>query len=177
MPLPDWSDMDPVFEIRYVCNRKMLTEFYRKLGTGPRYLTVLLEIVFIIGIILYSNAVGIMEQMSGILKMITAIYLAVFFMPQYVTWRNLRGTKKMNDGIMPESRVVVGDTIEMFEGNVHVTIEYRKIARVVRLKHSYVLMLGKRNGLLIDPDGFTTGTFPEFKQFLREKRPDLKIPE
>ena len=26
-------------------------------------------------------------------------------------------------------------------------------------------------------DGFTKGTFSEFKQFLRTKRPDLKIPE
>ena len=155
----------------------MLTEFYRKLGTGPRYLTVILEIVFIIGIIWYSKAIGILEQMSGMLKMITAIYLAIFFMPQYVTWSNLRSTKKMNDGIMPETRVVVGDTIEMFEGNVHVTIEYRKIVRVVRLKYSYVLMLGKRNGLLINPDAFTNESFYEFKQFLRAKRPDLTIPE
>jgi len=177
LPLPERRRMEPIFEIRYVCNRKMLTEFYRKLGTGPRYLTVILETAFLLFVTWYSNAIGIMDQMEGVLKMVSAVYLAVFFLPQYVTWSNLRSTKKMNDGIMPETKVVVGDTIEMFEGNVHVTIEYRKIVKVVRLKHSYVLMLGKRNGLLLNPEAFTVGTFAEFKQFLREKRPDLKIPE
>ena len=60
---------------------------------------------------------------------------------------------------------------------VHITVEYRKIVRVLRLKHSYVLMIGKRNGVMLDPKGFTKGAFEEFKHFLREKRPDLTIPE
>lgn len=65
----------------------------------------------------------------------------------------------------------------MFEGTIHITAEYCKIVRVVRLKHSYVLMMGKRNGLILDSNAFTKGTFEEFKQFIREKRPDLNIPE
>lgn len=79
---------------------------------------------------------------------------------------------------MPEAKVTVGeDSIDMDEGFVHLSLEYRKFCRIVHLKHSYVLMMGKRNGLMIDPDGFTKGTFAEFKQFLREKRPDLNVPE
>jgi hypothetical protein len=65
----------------------------------------------------------------------------------------------------------------MYESMVHLTIEYRKIVRVVRLKHSYLLMTSRRTGVLLDPNGFTKGTFEEFKQFLRQKRPDLTIPE
>ena len=60
---------------------------------------------------------------------------------------------------------------------VHLTIEYRKILRVLRLKHSYMLMMGKRNGVMLDPNGFTKGTFEEFKQFLRDTYPNLQIPE
>ena len=40
-----------------------------------------------------------------------------------------------------------------------------------------VLGVHKNMMLFIAVDGFTKGTFSEFKQFLREKRPDLKIPE
>ena len=59
----------------------------------------------------------------------------------------------------------------------HIAVEYRKIRRVVHLRHSYVLMIGRRNGVILDPNTFTKGTFAEFKQFFREKRPDLTIPE
>ena len=98
-------------------------------------------------------------------------------MPQWYTWLTLRNVKKQNDGMQPETIVTFGDIIEMHEGMVHLTIEYRKIKKVIRLKYSYMLMLGKRNGVMLAPDSFTKGTFEEFKQFLREKRPDLVIPE
>ena len=105
------------------------------------------------------------------------VFGSLYFLPDYYSWLTLRNTKKQNDGELPETKIVFGDTIEMFEGMVHLTIEYRKIEKVVRLRNSYVLMNGKRTGILIDPDGFTMGTFEEFKQFLRTKRPDLKVPE
>ena len=70
-----------------------------------------------------------------------------------------------------------GDTIEMHEGMVHLTIEYRKIVRTIRLKHSYMLMLGKRNGVMLEPNAFTKGSFEEFKQFLRTKCPGILVVE
>ena len=104
-------------------------------------------------------------------------YPTVAVMAVDIAWNALRVSRRNNDGVMPETRITVGETIEMDEGIVHVSLEYRKLRRVMHLKHSYVLMLGRRNGLIIDPNGFTKGTFAEFKQFLREKRPDLDIPE
>jgi len=89
----------------------------------------------------------------------------------------MKNGKKQNDGVAPEVIITFGETIKLHEGMVDITVEYRKIQKVVRLKHSYMLMIGKRNGLMLNPDCFTKGTFEEFKQFLREKRPDLKIPE
>ena len=106
------------------------------------------------------------------------VLLLLFFMPWYISWNALRSSKRSNDGVIPETRIAVNeDRIDVDEGCVHFTLEYRKFCRVVHLKHSYVLMIGRRSGLMIDPDGFTRGTFTEFKQFLREKRPDLNIPE
>ena len=169
--------MEPQFEIRYKIDKKALREFHRKFGSGPRYPTVAVMAVVFAGLTLYSACAGILADMLPDLAVYGAVFLAIFFVPWYIAWNALRVSRRNNDGVMPETRITVGETIEMDEGIVHVSLEYRKLRRVVHLKHSYVLMLGRGNGLMIDPNGFTKGTFAEFKQFLREKRPDLNIPE
>ena len=73
--------------------------------------------------------------------------------------------------------VQFGDNIQLFEGMLHLTMEYRRVVKVVRLKHSYCLMTSKRTAIMLRDDAFTKGTFEEFKQFLREKYPHLTIPE
>ena len=65
----------------------------------------------------------------------------------------------------------------MQEGSGHLTVEYRMIRRVLRLKHSYVLITSPRTGLMLREDGFNEGGFEAAKALLRKKRPDLKIPE
>lgn len=170
--------MEPRFEIRYTANKNMLREFYRKFGSGPRYpIAVMMAAVFT-GLTLYSVCAGILTDVLPNLVGYGAFFLAIFFLPWYISWKALRASKRSNDGVMPETKVTVKeDSIDMDEGFVHLCLEYRKFCRVVHLKHSYVLMMSRRSGLMIDPDGFTKGTFAEFKQFLREKRPDLNIPE
>lgn len=56
-------------------------------------------------------------------------------------------------------------------------LDYSAITAVKRLKYTYELKLDKTRAVYIVPEGFTKGTFESFNQFLREKRPDLKIPE
>lgn len=170
--------MEPQFEIRYTTNQKILREFYRKIGTGPRYPTVIAVLVGFAGLIFYSASQGILAEVADTFTLCGLVFLLLFFLPWYISWNALRTSKRNNDGVIPETRITVeDDRIDVDEGWVHFTLEYRKFRRVVHLKHSYVLMIGRRSGLMIDPDGFTKGTFAEFKQFLREKRPDLNIPE
>ena len=45
------------------------------------------------------------------------------------------------------------------------------------MMNGYALFNGKRTAVLIKPEGFTEGTFEEFKVFLREKCPGIKIAE
>ena len=169
--------METVFENRFYGKYKMIAEFARKYSIGPR--------PFVVGIVaaVYAYLVfrswwhGILLEMVPTLLWVGMIFTALYFLPNYYAWATLRNTKKQNDGVLPETVITFGDTIEIHEGMVHLTIEYRKIERVVRLKNSYVLMNGKRTGIILDPNGFTKGNFSEFKQFLRTKRPDLKIPE
>lgn len=170
--------MESRFEIRYTTNQKILREFYRKIGTGPRYPIVIAELAFFAGLIFYSASQGILAEVADTFTLCGLVFLLLFFLPWYISWNALRTSKRNNDGVIPETRITVkDDRIDVDEGWVHFTLEYRKFRRVVHLKHSYVLMIGRRSGLMIDPDGFTKGTFAEFKQFLREKRPDLNIPE
>lgn len=170
--------MEPRFEIRCTTNQKILREFYRKIGIGPRYPTVIAVLVGFAGLIFYSASQGILAEVADTFTLCGLVFLLLFFLPWYISWNALRSSKRSNDGVIPETRIAVkDDRIDMDEGCVHLTLEYRKFCRVVHLKHSYVLMMGRRSGLMIDPDGFTKGTFAEFKQFLREKRPDLNIPE
>ena len=44
-------------------------------------------------------------------------------------------------------------------------------------RYSYELIKSKNERIVVEPGSFTKGTFAEFKQFLRQKRPDLLIPE
>ena len=171
--------MDILFENRYYTTQKMMAEFGRKYAVGPKkpmlIVTWLLYFFAAIPIFLVPED---FEDSSRILLVILGVaMLMVSFLPQFYAWSAVTNGKKQNDGIVPEVIITFGETIKLHEGWVDVTVEYRKIQKVVRLKHSYMLMLGKRNGLMLRPDSFTKGTFEEFKQFLREKRPDLKIPE
>ena len=171
--------MDILFENRYYSRKNMMAEFGRKYAVGPRFPALIG--VWLLYIIVLVPALVDRETFSDgfrwMLCIVGLVMLVNGFTPQIYASTTIRNAKKQNDGVQPETVITFGDTIELREGMIHITVEYRKIIRVVHLKHSYMLMIGKRNGVMLDPDGFSQGTFEGFKQFLREKRPDLKIPE
>ena len=169
--------MEPQFENRYYSTYKQIAEFARKYMTGPRPILLIIFGIFY-GVLLLGTLLGDVDY-EGLryLIILGLCFLILAFLPNLTAWQSIRQLKKQNDGVIPETVTTFGDTIEIHEGMVHITIEYRKIIAVRRLKHSYMLMIGKRNGVMLDADGFTKGTFAEFRQFLKEKRPDLQIPE
>ena len=168
---------DIFFENRFLGNYKMVVEVSRKYSVGPRPPVAFVMALIYIGFVVKCWYEGILPYMILSLLFVGAVFTAIYFLPHFYTWLLLHNTKKQNDGVQPEVVVSFGDAIEVREGMVHLTIEYRKIKKVVRLRHSYLLMNSRRGGIMIDPEKFTKGTFEEFKQFLREKRPDLVIPE
>ena len=169
--------MEPIIENRYYGSQAMLTEFFRKYTVGPRPPVVAAEAVIFGCFVVRSCVQGIFPEMIPMLLFMGAVFTALYFIPDWFAWNSLRQAKKQYDGKIPETIVTLGDVIELREGMVQYTIEYQRIIRVVHLKRSYVLMIGKRNGVMLAPDGFSKGTFEECKQFLRGKRPDLLIPE
>ena len=170
--------METRFENRYICDKRLLREFARKYSVGPTPLTTAITtpIVVLCLPVLVKGAMDGMEL--SIIPVAYLVMILIQFLPRLYAWSMIRNTKKQNDGILPETRVVFSEeNIQMFEGMVHLTIEYRKITKGIRLKHSYALMTGKRNAVLIKPDAFTKGSFKEFRAFLAEKCPGISIAE
>ncbi len=169
--------METSFEVKYYENHKMIAEFARKHSVGPRMPLLLGFWVFYFVLLVLSIQRGVLYERDYMFLGMGICMLLVGFLPHLYAWSLIKNAKKQNDGVLPQTIVTFGDTIEIHEGMVHLTIEYRKIVRTIRLQNSYMLMLGKRNGVMLDPNGFTKGSFQEFKQFLREKCPGLTVVE
>lgn len=170
--------MEPIFENRYHCNKKMLAEFARKYSVGPtpRMTVITLPVVILAAPVLLSKHAG--SESKLILWIAVAILIGAQFLPQFYAHSTIANMKKQNDGVLPETIVVFGDeNIQMFEGMVHLTIEYRKIVKTVRLKNSYALMTGKRTAVLVQENGFTRGSFAVFREFIRNKCPGVEVVE
>lgn len=169
--------MEPAFENRSFDTHHMLAEFARKYSLGPRIPTVIISGLLYLFSLIPAVVSGSFREDGFFFVTIGIVLVVMFFLPHYYAWSILRGAKMNNDGILPETVITFGDTIELREGPVSVTVEYRKIVKVVRLKHSYVLMTSRRSGVLLRPECFTKGSFAQFKAFIREKCPNVMIPE
>lgn len=170
--------METLFENVYVSDEKMMREFFRKYSVGPTpVISIITGILMLIE--LPALVVGIMlREDVWLLATMYLVLVLVQFFPRLFAWASLRNMKKQNDGVIPETRVVfTEENIQMFEGMMHLTIEYRKIIKGIRLKHSYALMTGKRNAVLLKPDRFTKGSLEELRSFLGDKCPGIQIAE
>ncbi len=167
--------MEPMFELRYIPEKKNMAAFYRKV-LGPRPAVLIIGGIFMALILIAAVAEGFWQDMLVYYIPFCALVGLLMLLPDYMAYNHYRQVRKLHDGRIPETVVTVGDTVELADGMMHMSLEYRKITKVLRLKNAYVLMV-QRTGVILDPNGFTKGTFEEFKQFLREKRPDLKVPE
>ncbi len=167
--------MEPVLENRYDLNRKMLTEYARKAGVGPRHWYWL----WISPVILFCILCAFhpyFPNLRGNSVIILAFLMLISYLPEFYAIYIMRKTKKRNGGIVPETVISFGSSILIQEGDASMKVDYSQIRKVKRLKQSYVLLIGRRRGILVDYYGFAKGSYLELVEFLREKRPDLKIP-
>lgn len=170
--------MEILFENTFFSDKYMMREFFRKYSIGPRPV---ISIITCALMLLYSPVliVGMMLRRDvWLLAVMYLVFMIVQFFPRIFAWSSLRNAKKQNDGVLPETRVIfTEENIRIFEGMVHLTVEYRKVTKAIRLKHSYAVMTGKRTAVLLKPDAFTKGSFKEFRAFLSEKCPGISIAE
>ena len=101
-----------------------------------------------------------------------------WFMNPYLRVRKaVRQVEEFYNGQRPENTILFGDDICIQREDASRNWEYDHIVKVYSWKHSNCLRMKNRVILSFSRDNFTKGTFEEFKQFLRTKRPDLRIPE
>ncbi len=163
------------FENRYTVSVPMLREFQFRFT--PWWLKLLFLAAGLYAIIrtwqLWRFSVGVRQ----ILLLLIAVYLLMWplLRSHVAAASRIKHLKKLYDGVIPETTVTFGDTIEVSDAGNHSSFRYDQIMKTCRLKRSYILMLNGKFCIFLQPDGFTKGTFEQFTAFLREKCPNVKV--
>ena len=172
--------MEFQFENRYYMTKPMMVEStwanMKGLGIGLGIATTILAMAAAGTLI---SGILAPPVNTGMLVRLAAGVIVLFFL-----WRLPGSTAKsilaelirQNGGQNPECVALFGDLILSNMGDQE-GYDYSRIRKVVSLKHSYVIYIDKRISIPVTRDGFTKGDFESFKAFLKEKRPDLKIPK
>jgi hypothetical protein len=169
--------MEYQFECDFTPTVRKSANRIRKLSPGRTILMLILGIGFFAYIMPAAVVTTLLYGFQPnwvFFALVSVVYLLYgIFMPEISGYIWVRRFKKNSDSY----HISFSDNIEIRQGNVRVYWEYTEIKQVMRLKYHYELQKNKRTGIMLDPSTLTGGTFEEFKAFLREKCPDLKIPD
>jgi len=169
--------VEPLFECDFTPTVRKGANRIRKLSPGATVVILLLGIGVFAYVMRSAVLITILYGVQPfwiLMALVSIIYLLYcIFMPEIRSFFWVRRYKRDAGSY----HISFGENIEIRQGNIRVYWEYTEINRVVRMKYYYELLKDKRMGIMLDPDRLTGGTFEEFKQFLREKRPDLNIPD
>lgn len=161
--------MNIEFENKYYSNDKMLSEYINK---------IILKEFKIKGFLVGAGAVLLLvislmqndKVWAGVSGTTLFIVIMVLVLTPSMTLKQLKESdKKIHRSKKPQTKVQFGDKIYLSEGTFSLTIEYDQIINKYDLEHSYALMFGKKNGILLEPNSFVRGNFEEFKDFIKEK--------
>ena len=172
--------MEFYFENVTAPDQKMLAEVERKLRLGHWIM-----LMIAVGYMLYAAHIiwvaytEYVIAINWILWFFFYLIVAVcaLCMPAFNAKRVLRRLQRLSCG----QYVIVrqfGERITCQTPTSLSTLDYYNIKKVYSLKTCYVIRFMDNVAVMVlSREGFTKGSFEEFKQFLRYKRPDLKIPE
>lgn len=164
--------MEILFENRYYSDKKILTEYIKDVHC--RYLRII-GVFFMLVAMLYTYL--ILFKMKSLRLVMAALTIVIFIVSLRLIFYHLLYLKNMkktslnlHNGQTPESILQFTDNnIVLKEGKISMEFEYNQIKKIKEYKLIYVLMIGKRQGLILKKDSFSIGTFEEFKKFINEK--------
>ena len=164
--------MNILFENRYYSDKKILTEYIKDVHC--RYLRII-GFFFMLVAMLYTYL--ILFKMKSLRLVMAALTIVIFIVSLRLIFYHLLYLKNMkksslnlHNGQTPESVLQFTDnSIALKEGKISMEFEYNQIKKIKEYKLIYVLMIGKRQGLILKKDSFSIGTFEEFKKFINEK--------
>ena len=164
--------MEILFENRYYSDKKILTEYIKDVHC--RYLRII-GFFFMLVAMLYTYL--ILFKMKSLRLVMAALTIVIFIVSLRLIFYHLLYLKNMkksslnlHNGQTPESILQFTDNnIALKEGKISIDLEFNQIKKIKEYKLIYVLMIGKRQGLILKKDSFSIGTFEEFKKFINEK--------
>lgn len=164
--------MEILFENRYYSDKKILTEYIKDVHC--RYLRII-GFFFMLVAMFYTYL--ILFKMKSLRLVMAALTIVIFIVSLRLIFYHLLYLKNMkksslnlHNGQTPESILQFTDNnIALKEGKMSMEFEYNQIKKIKEYKLIYVLMIGKRQGLILKKDSFSIGTFEEFKKFINEK--------
>ena len=173
--------MDPLFENCCEVNETMIVDYHKAQEKKMRTLRMVVTVVGVV--VLVEMLAGVLLEMTGmvfafvtVVINLTAMYLLWFSTPMVIK-KTVGCFREFTGSQSAELTCHFGDTIQVICDDKTMELSYKQITMVDIYADHMVLGIQKNMMLFVAIDGFTKGTFSEFKQFLRTKRPDLKIPE
>ncbi len=168
--------MEPIFECEFVPTVPMLANRIRRIR--PINVILMLVLGFVCALVTIPRAVE--YRFDGLWLPLflfgCAYFMFSIFWPEINAWRTVRQYQK-NYMVSGPYRYTFGDHIVCYQKKMQVSVDYSAITKVVPTQYAYELFMYSNWVIVVEPDRFTKGTFDEFVQFLRAKRPDLQIPE
>lgn len=164
--------MNILFENRYYSDKKVLLEYVKDVHCKyPRIIGFLFMIVAIFYTYLILFKMRSLRFVMAVLTIFIFIISLRLIFYHLVYLKNMKKSSlNLHNGQTPESILQFTDSnIALKEGKVSMEFEYNQIKKIKEYKLAYVLMIGKKQGLILKKDSFSIGTFEEFKKFITEK--------
>lgn len=160
--------MDILFENKYYLDNESLSEYVKDIFC--KYIRIMGVITLAISIFYTYLSITSMSTNFIFIAITILLYIIsvrlIFYHLVYI--KNMKKTSlALHNGIIPESVFqFTADMIILKEGKILMEFEYNQIKAIKEYRNTYALMIGKKNGLLLKKDGFSIGTFEEFKKFI-----------
>lgn len=166
--------MQPYFENRYYSTNEMLREYINRVLCRKifRFGSVIALLALIFTVLSWVEKDLVFCAILGVCFLI--VLLTMLLTAPLMMRQMKEDTQRLHNGQTFETVVRFGERILLQEGDFSFACDYGQILRIHRLQHSWVLMFGARNGIMLDPERFTIGTLEDFEQFLQERCPQAK---
>ncbi|MHD0318873.1 YcxB family protein [Fusobacterium sp. THCT1E2] len=164
--------MNILFENRYYSDKKVLLEYVKDVHC--KYLRIIGFFFMFIAMLYTYFILFKMRSLHFVIAVLTILIFIVSLRLIFYHLVYLKNMKKsslnLHNGQTPESILqFIDSNIALKEGKISMEFEYSQIKKIKEYKLAYVLMIGKRQGLILKKDSFSIGTFEEFKKFINEK--------
>lgn len=156
------------FENRFYETDKMIKEYVYSVLCRKLILwnVILILASVVLGIFSYINFT---EFSLAAATFAFCVGVAEIFAVPILTFKSIKNSnERIHNGKTFETIVRFNDNIEMVEGKFSIAIDFSQIIKVYELKYSFVLMFGKKNAIILSPEGFKDITYEEFKTYINK---------